>query len=394
MKKKSPILRCRLPIDFGDEPICIVPVQQSPVSFSGIVTGPSKLPASGKMSGLDKNFGRPTASPSPGGEGRGEGELNTKFKTKNSRFRNRGFTLVEIMVVLVLLSLIVFALMAVFNGTQRALRLSLTQTDSLEGGRAVMDLIADDLASMTPSGGIDNVFFNNATVPPRIIPACPVNFSAAVTAFPLFPPSPLVQSLLGSPDNAQRTNILENIFILSKANINGVSSWIGTGYAVNTNLADGTLYPLYRFYMATNASAGFPAETNLFFAYNQFQFTNSAVWSHLMDGVVNLTMQTYDTNGVFMTNGYYAYVSGVPFIPVQNAAFVANGGGFTTCFFFSNAVPASVQVILGTLEDRTLQHAESLNGFGQSNYLAGAAGQVHLFSRRVWIRNLDPTAYQ
>ncbi len=191
-----------------------------------------------------------------------------------------------------------------------------------------------------------------------------------------------------------RTNVLENVFILSKGNINGVSSWIGTGYSVTTNLADGTLYPLYRFYMITNAATGSVGQTNLFYAFNRFQYTNSAVWSHLMDGVVNLTMQTYDTNGVLMTNGYFAYASGIPFIPVQNVEFAANGGGFTTCIFYSNAVPASVSIVLGTLEDRVLRHAEGLAGINQSNYLVNAVGQVHLFSRRVWIRNLDPAAYQ
>jgi prepilin-type N-terminal cleavage/methylation domain-containing protein len=394
MKKKSPTFRCRLPIDFGDEPVCLVPVQQSPLSFSGIVSLPSMLPASGEISESNKNFGRPTASPSPASRRSkakaDEGEFNSKFKTQNSRFRNRGFTLVEILVVLVLLSLIVFALMAVFNGTQRAFRASLTQTDTLQSGRAVMDLIAGDLESMTPSDGQYNTFLSGGII---FASNSPINFSATMATFPFFPPSPLVQTLLGSPDNAQRINIIENIFILSKGNINGVSSWIGTGYAINTNLADGTLYPLYRFYMTTNASAGWMGQLGLYSSFIALQFTNSGIWSHLMDGVVNLTMRPYDTNGIWMTNGYYAS-PGIPFIPVQNSIFAGTTYSESQFSFFSNTVPASVQIVMGTLEDRTLQHAESLTGFGQSNYLAGAAGQVHLFSRRVWIRNLDPTAYQ
>jgi len=319
-----------------------------------------------------------------------EGESNSKLKTQNSRFRNRGFTLVEILVVLALLSLIVFALMAVFNGTQRAFRASLTQTDILQSGRAVTDLIAQDLASMAPSGGVSN--FNGFGT------LGDINFLSTVKTpstfgYPTFN-YPIVQTLLGSPDNAQRTNVLEDIFMLSKGNINGVSSWIGTGYSVTTNLADGTLYPLYRFYMTTNVASGLAGPLGLYQQFAFFQYTNSSLWSHLMDGVVNLTMRPYDTNGVWMTNGYYANVSGVPFIPVQNVLFVQSTYGEVGCVFFSNTVPASVQVVMGTLEDRTLQHAESLSGLGQSNYLAGAAGQVHLFSRRVWIRNLDPTAYQ
>ena len=63
------------------------------------------------------------------------------------------FTLVEMLVTLALLSLIVLALMAVFNSTQKAFRASLTQTDMLESGRMAMGLIASDLEAMTPSYG-------------------------------------------------------------------------------------------------------------------------------------------------------------------------------------------------------------------------------------------------
>lgn len=312
---------------------------------------------------------------------------------KHSAF---AFTLVEILVVLALLSLIVFALMAVFSGTQKAFRESLTQTDTLEGGRAVMDLMVADVANMTPSDGINNsVPTTLANGIPSVIvgnnPYCPVNFSVTVNNY-IFPPSPLIQSLIGTSTGAERTNILENFFILSKANLNGVPSWIGTGYSVNTNLADGTLYPLYRYYMTTNAYSGAAGQYALYTNFIAFNYANSTNWSHLMDGVVDLTARVYDTNGIWMTNNY---VNPLAF-HIHNATFLANNlsYGETTCFFFSNAVPASVQIEMGTLEDRTLQHAEGMSGIAQSNYLSQAAAQVHIFRRRVWIRNLDPTAYQ
>ena len=52
---------------------------------------------------------------------------------------------------MVLLSLIVLALMTIFNSTQKAFRASLTQTDILESGRLAMGLITSDLGAMTPS---------------------------------------------------------------------------------------------------------------------------------------------------------------------------------------------------------------------------------------------------
>jgi hypothetical protein len=218
-----------------------------------------------------------------------------------------------------------------------------------------------------------------------------VNFFASQEIFGLpYPPTPLLQPLMSSPAGNWRTNILENIFALSRGNINGVPSWIGAGYSVNTNLADGTLYPLYRFYMTTNASAGAAGEAGLFDQFINFQYTNSAEWSHLMDGVVNLTAQTCDTNGIWMTNGY----ANPNAFHVRWARFNPTLYGISDCVFYSNAVPASVQIELGTLEDRTLQHAEGLSGAIQSNYLSNAIGQVHVFRQRVWIRNLDLTAYQ
>jgi prepilin-type N-terminal cleavage/methylation domain-containing protein len=378
-----------MPVDFGDELLCPVPVRNTALFLNG------HRPAapSAKING-----NHATASPSP----RGEGELNfygspalrdksilsnSKLKTQNSKLRGRGFTLVEILVVLALLSLIVYALMVVFNGTQRAFRASLTQTDSLESGRAVMGLIAGDLETMIPSDDVSNYFINNGLIETSNA----VNFSTFVNANFAFPPSPLYQSLVGSPDGALRTNVLENIFILGKGNLNGVPSWIGTGYFCNSNLPDGTLYPLYRFYMTTNASSGGSGANGLYLQFTGFQITNNTVWSHLMDGVVNLTAHAYDTNGVWITNGYYGNIN--PVIPVQNVVFFGNTYGEVNCLFYSNAVPASVQITLGTIEDRVLQHAEALSGIPQSNYLANAAGQVHLFTRRVWIRNLDLTAY-
>ena len=70
--------------------------------------------------------------------------------------RYAAFSLIEIMVVMALLSLIVIALMAVFSSTQAAFRSSVTQTDVLEGGRATIDLMAQDLKAMTYSGGTSN----------------------------------------------------------------------------------------------------------------------------------------------------------------------------------------------------------------------------------------------
>ncbi len=456
MKRKSPMLLRRVPVDFRDAPMCSVPVGKGIAGESSSSSSPKNGNTNGRESlphnasvldcgGYDGAFGRKsngltpsgkpfnqesrsTASPvslprtlsGQVGEGRGEGGLNSnsKLKIQNSKLdltdatRNtqhafkieprqsqianrksqRAFTLVEILVVLVLLSLIIFALMAVFNGTQKAFRASLTQSDTLEGGRAVMDLIAADLAAVTPCNYNSNYFYNGSTFDNSNMP---VNFFVSEYLFAqAYPPVSLVQTLITSPSGAQVTNILENIYVLSKNNLNGVPSWVGTGYSVNSSLPDGTLYPLYRFYMTTNASSGVAGVSQMFNNFVNFQYSNSNYWSHLMDGVVRLTAQVYDTNGVWMTNGYINPSNFGANFHVRFVYFTQDNYGLTDSVFYSNAVPASVQIELGTLEDRTLDHAEGLSGVAQSNYLAGAAGNVHIFRQRVWIRNLDPTAYQ
>jgi type II secretory pathway pseudopilin PulG len=379
----------RLSVDFGNESACLVPIQgRHPLrpakDVPRYVVQNGKVELQVRQSRIENPLQHSNAPAASKQSGDG-------LTLQRSRRPQGAFTLVEILVVLVLLSLIVLALMAVFSGIQRAFRASLTQTDTLESGRAVMDLIASDLEAMTPSDGISNIVFIPAgpSSAPQLITYGPINFCAALAGY-ASPPSPLMQPLVSSPSGQMRTNILENIFILSKNNINGVQSWIGTGYSVSTHLPDGTLYPLYRFYMATNAASGYAGMIGLYTNFFFLNYTNSSEWSHLMDGVVNLTARAYDTNGLWITNGY-AFPQ---FAQVQNVFTLGSTLGVSQCWFCSNAMPASVQIELGTLEDRTLQHAEALNGANQASYLSNSVGQVHIFRRRVWIRNFDPTAYQ
>jgi type II secretory pathway pseudopilin PulG len=277
--------------------------------------------------------------------------------------RLAAFTLIEVLVVVTLLSFIVIALMAVFNSTQAAFRASVTQSDVLEGGRAVMDLMTGDLKGMSAA----NLTTNGAAN---------ANFWVGNYGYP-----PLTNSLAGSGNT--RSNILENFFILSSGNQNGVPTWYGTGYAV-TNASDGSLYSLYRF--STNrpmASGG--AVSNLFFRDFENFLAAPVNYSHLIDGVVGLRIHAFDTNGVlintigtsFRTNSLLNVPSEVGYV------------------FYSNALPASVEIEMATLEDRTLQRAESIpNLTAQANYLVQQAGKIHVFRQRVSIPNVDPAAYQ
>ncbi|HXR48221.1 MAG TPA: prepilin-type N-terminal cleavage/methylation domain-containing protein [Candidatus Limnocylindrales bacterium] len=324
------------------------------------------------------------------------------FSLQPLAFTCAGFTLVEMLVTLALLSLIVLALMTVFNSTQKAFRASLTQTDILESGRLAMGLITSDLEAMTPSSSpvntnslwkygnyADNLNTNNN-----------FNFYTVLANYLTAPP-PLMQSLTAS--SQLRTNLLESFFSLSRQNIGGSPTWVGTGYTVVANRPPpdtNDIYALYRFYATTNVQAALPASLYNAFMSTLTQPTNSAYWSHLVDGVVDLTVRPYDPNGLEMTNtAEYYYSGGNNTFTNQNTLFFLQSvPGVFGFYMYSNTVPASVQVELGVLEDSTLQRAEGLPNvapaYAQTAYLSNHVGQVHLFRQRVVIRNVDQTAYQ
>jgi len=284
--------------------------------------------------------------------------------------------MVELLVAMTLLSLIVFVLMAVFSSTQRAFRASVTQTDILEGGRAAMELMVTDLRGATPSDG----YLNSA-----------VNFFATNNDYVYKKYQPLIQPLPAS--NASRTNLLQYFFVLGRVN----TTWTGTGYIVDTTSAN-PLYPLYRFYAVTNI-ANSPATLYLNFlnAVNGAQWTNM---SHVMDGVVHLVVRAYDAKGYWMTNGYgNEQQANLPpntwFSAPYPPSSTVPPAGEVAFYFYSNCVPASVELQLGVLEDRTLKRAASLAGSAsaQLSYLQNQAGHVQLFRQRVTIPNVDPSAY-
>jgi prepilin-type N-terminal cleavage/methylation domain-containing protein len=276
----------------------------------------------------------------------------------------RAFTLIEVLVVVTLLSVVVLALMDVFNSTQRAFRAAVTQTDVLEGSRAAMDLMISDLRAMTPS----QAAYYNA-----------VNFCSTNNSYAY---APLTQILPGS--STQRTNLLNYFFILGRQN----TKWTGTGYIVDTTSAN-PLYPLYRFYAETNIT-----QQPIALYYNFINEINQAQWtnmSHLLDGVVHLVVRPCDLNGVWMTNAYTAPVK----LP-SAATFLYPNYGESVFYFYSNAIPASVEVQMAVVEDRALQRAQSLSASysAMTNYLANQSGAVHVFRQTVTIPNVDRSAYQ
>jgi prepilin-type N-terminal cleavage/methylation domain-containing protein len=293
-------------------------------------------------------------------------------KNQKSKIEN-GFTLVEIMVVVALLSLIVLALMAVFDSTQKAFRAGITQTDLLEGSRASLDLMANDIHLMAPSGGNGT---NNTD---------PVNFCVTNNPNNLVMIQPMV------PPGNYRTNFLQNFFVLSRGNVAGHDSWIGIGYAVVTNSPSG-FYSLYRFETNHPVAIG-PA----FLFTNDFQhfLTNVTAWSHLIDGVVDLRLAPYDINGQWIATNKYKFVrtNELSYANLNRQLSVNGSGTFPTGYrFYGNLLPASVDIEMGVFEDQELRRADARPV--PFDYLTNRSAQVHIFRQRVMIPNVDSTAYK
>jgi len=282
-----------------------------------------------------------------------------------------GFTLIEIMVVIVLLSVIILGLMAMFEQVQKAFRAGMAQTDQMEGARMVNDQLQRDLEQITPSYQTNTVNF---------LSAIPNNYS------------PMLQALPAT--TFARTNFFDDLYFVSRMN----QTWSGVGYFVRTNpgvgaFADavGTLYryqtniPVEMF--STLPQAWYPsflAATNA--------FVGASPISKILDGVVEFHIRCYDTNGVFLNqNSAINYPSNsVDILSWENS----DSNEVRLYAFSNNIVPAYVEVELGVLEQATLKTYNSIpNSIARSNFLSAHAGNVQVFRQRIPIRNVDPTAY-
>jgi prepilin-type N-terminal cleavage/methylation domain-containing protein len=292
----------------------------------------------------------------------------------------RAFSLVEILVVVALLSVIVLGLLAMFTQTQRAFRTGLTQVEVLESGRLVTELVVRELEQIAPA----------------YQPGPGFNFFAEIiqnrTAL-----RPFLQTLPGNTTGPKRTNFLQDVFFVTRHN----QEWVGIGYFVRVSdqktgalsipqLGVGTLY---RF--QTNATA-LSGRTILQMA-QEFDRAKASEFraTKVADGVAHFLTRAYATNGFRIVEPWGAQQN----IYAVFDKFLGNeiqiAGEIERYEFYSNAVPAAVELEMGILEDRAWQHYRALPTINsQSNYLAGLAGRLHVFRQRVPIRNVDPVAYQ
>jgi len=254
------------------------------------------------------------------------------------------------MVAVTLMLIIIAALLTVFYQTQRAFRLSATQVDVLETGRATMELLTGELPEIAP--------FNQAGQ---------INLYAA-TMFPfLVQPRPAPA--------APRVNVIQDLFFLRQHN----DDWIATGYFVSswplTNATEpiGTLYRFEESVSVTNLSR--IPQLFVDFTNASAQFPPPANNSHrVMDRVVSLRLSPFNSDGVYMTTN-------------------VDPNSFSFTNFAGQRLPAYLDLELGILEPRAFERYKALVEIKNTptdtrafDYLSNHVEKVHLFRQRIPVR--------
>ena len=333
---------------------------------------------------------------------------NPSLALHSSHFTPRtsppAFSLIEILVTVALLSFIILGLLSMFTQTQRAFRDSMKQVDVMSSGRTVTDMLARELAQITPS---EMAFTTNffALIPqasqPPFIPT--LYFAESSTG------QPLLQGLPGTL--GLRTNIIQSLFFVTRNN----QDWIGTGYEVLADSPNAGVGTLYRF--ATNRN-----KANAIYLSSDFvqaPLVNvagvpSTNLTRVADGVVHFRVRAFANNGFLISPPPGAGFPAWGTYPVINAGAVDSTNYATMpndtwtgvaavpdqvdyYYFQSNAVPAYLEVELGVLEPHILERFKGIgsgNPAAQRAYLSNHVAQVHVFRQRIPIRNVDFNAYQ
>ncbi len=297
--------------------------------------------------------------------------------------RRAAFSLIELLTAVSIMMVIIYALYAMFNQTQKALRANITQVDVLESGRAASEMMGRELEQ---------------------IGACNLGQTINVTAQTRLPP--LTQLDLEPSRDPLRTNVLQEFFFMSRQ----ANKWVGTGYRVLE--ADDGVGTLYRFTVSTNyRGLNF---TNLSGQFEHARLTTNSAsgllstnFNRVADGVIHLRLTPYDHEGRRLG---WETTNDIPFYRMlrlnrngqrigltstaanaYDAQVILQGALIpreTQFSFVSNALPAYLELELGVLEPGALKQYQSLRDSPKTAnaYLQKQAAKVHLFRQRIPIR--------
>jgi len=267
------------------------------------------------------------------------------FSQSAQRSRQRAFSLLEVMVAVGLLAFIIVGLVLTFNQVQRAFRVGVGQSDVLEGGRAVMNVITRDLQEMSAFGDdyVTNFF--------------------AYRAYP--------ETYQDQPGGGQRVNTLCDLYFVAKRN---------DEYALIAYRVDATndlVGPLMRF------------ETNVIIQTNVFEIMTKDIgrwlgqvpstrFHQVADNVVHFRVQAFDTNGIAFsaTNNF-------------NTNYFQSPALGDVYQFTDREIPPYLDLELGVMDPSTaakLKIRADANAQQGADYFKQRIGRVDVFRQRIPIR--------
>lgn len=276
-------------------------------------------------------------------------------RTPTYRRSQRAFTLVEIITAMAITSIIVFALIAMFNQTQKALRISLAEGDVWESARAGFTTIANDIQELTPS-----------------------RFDGAANVY-------VKENDTESPDHPLAEYDIESMFLLGREGNN----WIGNVYWVKDENGLPTLYRFrgtYPSYLAGNPGYSPPVSADLLdpthpygralqWALNPANDPQPEDYHRLVDGIVEFSVRVYDGLGRPYTN------------TVPDAAAPVYIDDITSSFS-GTALPAFVDVSMTVLSpDRFEEYRAQISDANREAYLSNHVGDMQRFQRRIALHN-------
>lgn len=296
-------------------------------------------------------------------------EVGSDFELRSFGFRSArsasAFSLIELMVAVSILAFMIVGLLAMFFHVQRAFRAGVTQSDVMEGGRALMSTLTRELQEAAAT-------------------------SIAFTTNILIQPSPGTgnwgeASSQNLESGAARTNYLQDLAFLTEAN----GEWKGIAYRFDNRNGVGSLLRL---------ETSLPYESNPFIATNDllkfsddfFKSTlvNNTNFRPVLDGIVHFFVTAYETNGyvhsaAWLPNAPYGYAF------TNHTSTAAEDMQARGLSFTNTLLPAYLEIELGVLESAAAEKFRANNDVNAAtgqNYLKRQIGRTHLFRQRIPIR--------
>ena len=264
-----------------------------------------------------------------------------------------GFTVLELLVAISVLTLIVLLLYGLFDQVQKALRSNVAQVDVLEGGRSAMQLLSSEMEQMAP-GGTLKWYTNGQAI-------TVLKLTTGNASFPVADATAAASAWNGIYPQQFMTNDAGNRFKPLVEPADRVGS-LGR-YSIQMSEFD---------FANTNFSAAV-------MTYLDQTLTN---YQRVTDGLVHFRVRAFDSNGLLITNSFNTnIVSGVKVTPG-----VFNDGVEYAYAFTNKALPSYLEVEMGVLDPHILERMKAMPPPAAARYYSNQAGAVHLFQQRIPIR--------